>query len=463
MTSLLWLRRDLRIEDNISLYFASQEKEAIQPIFIFDENILSRFKNPNDKRISFITDSLIKIDNELRKENSELLVFYGKPEEIIPKIALSLNVKKIFAGQDYEPYGVKRDKDISKHVKLILNNDHLLLTPDRILKEDGSNYRVFTPYFRKWLETINPLDYGAYNIKAPYNFANTNNLRTILANSGIIPIRLESSSTKSNFKPEDCNKRLNFFINSLLPDYNHQRDLLGCDGTSAISPYLRFGNLSVRQCYREAIKNNSNSRWINELAWRDFYAMILYYYPDSINLEMQHQYRNLKWNSNPELFNKFTSGETGFPVVDAAVKQLTTTGWMHNRARMIVASFMTKNLWLDWRLGEEFFAQYLMDYELSSNVGGWQWCASTGTDAQPYFRIFNPYSQSQKFDPNGNYIRKYLPELLNLSNKEIHCPSDLFRPRGYPRPIVDYALTRKQAIENFKSHSTVTDLAKFLG
>lgn len=455
MLSLLWLRRDLRLKDNLPLFLSMQESTQVQPIFIFDVNILSRFKNKQDRRINFIIDSLHLINQELKQKNSEVLVFYGDPKLLIPKIANTLKVKKVFAGKDHEPYGIERDKAIAKEVNLQLENDHLLIEPTRILKDDGSAYKVFTPYFKKWLAQITPMDYAEYN-KCENHYADSANLKFLLAQNNIYPINLNEGvkgyiyKEEAYWKANNAEKTLESFISSKLFGYAEARNFLK-DTTSAISPYLRFGQLSIRECYRALMKQASTEhkhKWLSQLAWRDFYAMILYYYPKTISLEMQPQYRGIKWSNDPALLEKFTTGKTGYPIIDASIRQLITTGWMHNRARLIVASFMTKNLWLDWRLGEEFFAQYLMDYELSSNVGSWQWSASVGTDAQPYFRIFNPYLQSKKFDPEGEFIRTYIPELKLLSKKEIHQP----KYGLYYTPIVDFESSRKNAIIRFRQH-----------
>lgn len=452
MISLLWLRRDLRLEDNLSLYLSLQTLDKIQPIFIFDENILARFNNPDDRRISFILDALKAMNKKLREHSSEVLVLYGKPEVLIPKISSVLKANKIFAGKDYEPYGIKRDEAISKQVDLVLSNDHLLMPPHKVLKDDGTTYKVFTPYFRKWQALINLKDYDSYNADAKGRYANIQNLRIILAQHDLHPLDLNEDvpgykyQKVRNWPVDNLVYRFNDFLDNKLINYKEGRNYLDIDGTSSLSPYIRFGLISIRQCYRSAREMQGSWQWIAELAWRDFYAMILYHYPETISQEMQPQYRNLKWSEDQDLLEKFTSGQTGYPIIDAAVRQLLEEGWMHNRARMIVASFFTKNLWLNWRLGEEFFAQHLMDYELSSNVGGWQWSASTGTDSQPYFRMFNPYLQSQRFDKEGVYIRKYLPELKGLSNKEIHIS-------GLYPPIVDYRYSRNKAIQRFKKHN----------
>ncbi len=455
VSSLLWLRRDLRLKDNLSLSLSLQKPGKVQPIFIFDEHILSRFTNPRDKRVSFIKDSLRAIDKELKKYNSELLVFYGKPELLIPRIAKILEVESVYAGEDYEPYGIKRDKLIAKELDLKLNNDHLLMAPNRICKDDNSSYKVFTPYFKKWLSKIEPLDYVEYKIDDNSRYADSNKIKEILAQNSLYSLNLNEEipgyfhQELNEWSLESLPVKFNQFIDYKLSNYENNRNNLSDDGTSCLSPYIRFGNISIRQCYRAAINVENGHEWLKEIAWRDFYAMILYYFPETTHMEMQPRYRNIKWSSNQDFLAKFTNAQTGYPIIDAAIRQLLETGWMHNRARMIVASFMTKNLWLDWRLGEEFFAQHLLDYELSSNVGGWQWSASVGTDAQPYFRVFNPYLQSKRFDPNGNYIRKYVPELRLVANNEIHKPKPLFS-RKYCIPIVDYEVSRKKAINYFK-------------
>ena len=457
VSSLVWLRRDLRLKDNLSLSLSMQHSGKVQPIFIFDEHILSRFSNPRDRRLSLIKNSLKAIDKELKKHNSELLVFYGKPELLVPHIAKILDIESVYAGEDYEPYGIKRDKLIAKELSLKLNNDHLLIAPNRVCKDDKSPYKVFTPYFKKWLSKIEQLDYVEYKIYDNSRYAETSKVKEVLAQNNLYPLNLNDEipgyfqQELNDWSLDDLPAKFKQFVDYRLSSYGNNRNNLADNGTSCFSPYIRFGNISIRQCYRAAIDGENSFEWLTELAWRDFYAMILYYFPETIDMEMQVQYRGIQWSSNQELLAKFTSGQTGYPIIDAAINQLLKTGWMHNRARMIVASFMTKNLWLNWRLGEEFFAQHLLDYELSSNVGGWQWSASVGTDAQPYFRMFNPYLQSKKFDPNGNYIRKYLPELRLLTNNEIHKPKPLFSGK-YCIPIVDYEISRKKAINYFNDY-----------
>lgn len=462
MTSLLWLRRDLRLHDHKPLALAA-ENGVVQPIFIFDPDILGDFPSPQDKRLSFIAEALCQLHSQLQQQNGQLLVFYGRAEEIIPRISAALAIHTVFAGEDYEPGTRKRDAIVKQRLAEIgigfnLSNDHLLIPPPEITKSDGLPYKIFTPFARQWLSQLDFRHYA--EIKAPeLRFATPKAIT-------IAPLNLSNGAEELLEQIGYCynplplwptigvNKRLDNFIEHKITHYKEARDFVERDGTSSLSPYLRFGLLSIRECYRKAKEIPAGSSWINELIWRDFYAHILYFFPDSATQEFQPQYRGLPWNKDELLFERFTHGMTGYPIVDAAIRQLNTTGWMHNRARMIVASFLTKDLLLDWRLGEHYFSQNLMDYELSSNVGGWQWAASTGTDAQPYFRIFNPTLQGKKFDPEGHYVRKYVPELKHLPTSLIHEPEKYKQRTGkalsYPSPIVDHAVARERALALLK-------------
>lgn len=451
MINILWHRRDLRIEDNICWHLASQAPHPIQPIFIFDKAEETKVKSLSCKRINFVLDSLIQLNKKLKKNGSQVIILIGNSNEIIPKLSNILNSTDIFVGADFDPDTLKNDKAIAQKVNLTVINDHLLLPPERILKEDGTPYKVFTPYLKKWLTTLEPLDFAEYKISDSCKFANSEKIKEILLENNFNIFELPNDANNPHFRADKVETIFENFIQHKLGQYDSNRDFLTEEANSKLSPFIRYGNISIRRCYREAIKLNLSRQWIFELAWRDFYAMILYYHPESIELELQPIYRKLKWDNNPLLLQKFVEAKTGIPIIDAAIRQLIQTGWMHNRARMIVASFMTKNLWLDWRLGEKFFAEHLIDYDISANVGGWQWSASTGTDAQPYFRIFNPWLQSQKYDPEGKYIRKFLPELASLPDREIHKPSPLFISQKYWHPIVDYEESRKRAIWNFKN------------
>lgn len=468
--SIVWLRRNLRLYDNKSFAAAIRNSGKILPIFIFDTTILARFKNPHDRRLAFLANTLCLINDELKKLKGKLLVFYGDSVEIILRIASSLKIEDIYADEDYEPSNIERDKKIKKLLgdkcTLHLYCDHLLIRPDKVLTKESKPYKVYTPYmhaFRKFIADNGSLAHNklltkySYNLEGKLLITKDIELTSIDLNQGESEVLKQLGYVYKEdelWHPKNASNILNKFIINRINNYKTNRDFLYLNGTSTISPYLRFGLISIRECYRQAFNAFSNPgsiTWINELIWREFYATILYYFPGTVNEEFLEKYRNkIAWNNNKEHFDKFINAETGYPIIDAAVKQLLCDGWMHNRARMIVASFFSKNLLLDWRKGEEFFAQYLIDYELSSNVGGWQWSSSCGTDAQPYFRIFNPYTQGKSFDPNAEYIKKYLPTLKNAPPHIIHNINFHKMYDNYPKPIVDYGLSRVRAIEVFK-------------
>lgn len=448
MTNLVWLRRNLRLEDNLPLFKALECSEKVQLVFILDTDILSRFPNPLDKRLIFIKNALRQINDQLKKYGGQLLVCKGRPKELIPMIAKAMGAKNVFADEDYEPANIKRDAE----VKIALDNvaelrlycDHLIFHPKDILKSDATPFKVYTPYMKAFRQNLSHSRFLKYN--------SLELLQGRVASS-CLNLEMESLLEEFNVPGYDISKVHDIcddFILNKISSYQAKRDYMNCDGTSGLSPYLRFGIISVRELFRKAYEKDNSFTWVNELIWREFYASILYHFPHSAHSEFNNKYSTIPWSQDARLFEAITNSRTGYPIIDAAINQLVTTGWMHNRARMIVASFWTKNLFLDWRLGEEFFAQHLMDYELASNVGGWQWSASCGTDAQPYFRVFNPMLQAQKFDPSGEYIKKYIPKLQGISIKDIHN-LDALKAYGYTLPIVDYALSRARAIDVFKN------------
>lgn len=465
-SSIVWLRRDLRLHDHPSLSTALQSAEPVQPVFIFDSDILARFSDRKDRRLTFLVESCLDLHRMLEKRGGGLLVLHGRPVDIIPSLANIFAAPRVVASEDYEPATQQRDAAVSKLLsdkKLLLVKDHVVMAPGEISKDDKSPYKVFTPYSRRWREQLTDAhtyvwpveDYGRYAkyeemIAAAQHFG----LRVLNMQAGTRDILAQIGYEPADISlwPVDAGKqRLEQFVQRHISRYKETRDLVSIEGTSRLSPYLRFGRISIRECTRLALGVNGSDAWVNELIWRDFYQMILWHFPETTTQEFQAVYRGtLDWSSDAEALERFKQGMTGFPIIDAAMRQLLKTGWMHNRARMIVASFMTKDLLLDWRLGEEHFAQYLMDYELASNLGGWQWAASTGTDAQPYFRIFNPVLQSKKFDPEGEYIRTYVPELAMLPVKDIHEPWKKARPASYPLPIVEHDVMRDKALAMFK-------------
>lgn len=455
MLSIVWLRRDLRLHDHAALAAALSHSLPVQPVFVFDRSILARFSNPNDRRVTFLAYALCALDGELRKRGGNLLLLYGDAEEIMPRLAAQWNAP-IFAAEDYEPQTCARDARVAEKVSLSLVKDHLIFAPVEVLKDDATPFKIFTPYANRWRAKLSPSDYGEMTIHDKGRYAISPPLEGISCLSleagaeGVLRQIGYVSSDIALWPVCGAGKQLSMFVKGKLQHYADTRDMMGVEGTSRISPYLRFGLLSIREVLRLAMEQNGAGKWIAELIWREFYAMILWHYPESVYTEWKEKYRGLSWSRNAEHAAVWREGRTGFPVVDAAMRQLLQTGWMHNRARMIVASFATKDLQMDWRWGEEHFAQHLMDYELASNVGGWQWSASTGTDAQPWFRIFNPLLQSQKFDPQGDYIRQYVPELAHLGGSAIHDPSPLERG-SYPPTIVDHAQARAKTLAMFKN------------
>ncbi|MBN8543265.1 MAG: deoxyribodipyrimidine photo-lyase [Alphaproteobacteria bacterium] len=465
--SLVWLRRDLRLHDHVPLSLALQASHPVQPIFIFDTDILARFNNPRDRRLSFIARTLHHMHTQLVKRGGGLLVLHGKPQEIIPKLASVLKADAIYSAEDFEPATIARDAAVKASLtttRFVQAVDHLIHAPYKILKDDGTPFKVFTPYYKQWQKHLSPADSAEALVNDKKRYADIAKSTTLAKQAGLNIVPMEtvaamltaigySEVEDALWNVDNAQDRLKTFIAQRLKAYGSARDFMATIGTSQLSPYLRFGLVSVRECLRAAQAAGVGEKWISELAWREFYAMILFHWPNVVREEFQAQYRVIGWNQAGALWDAFTRGMTGYPIVDAAVRELLQTGWMHNRARMIVASFLTKDLLIDWRLGEEFFAQHLMDYELASNNGGWQWAASTGTDAAPYFRIFNPVLQSKKFDGAGKYIRHYVPELKSLSDKEIHAPWELglMAPKSYPAPIVNHAEAKDKAVAVFRA------------
>ncbi len=477
MVSLLWLRRDLRLHDHAALATALSDAAPVQPVFVFDTEILTRFSRKEDRRLVFIAETLCHLDRQLQKRGGGLLVLHGKAVEMVPKLAAALRASAIYSAEDFEPATRVRDaavrKAVTPNTRFVQVVDHLLRSPQSMLKADKTPYKVFTPFYKLWRAGLGPEDFAEYAVKDKGRYADVAanakaaeeaGLRVLSLANGpaetLAQIGYEYSKDKL-WTVTDAKSRLEQFIDARLRNYPTARDQLPITGTSQLSPYLRFGLLSVRESVAAALAHGQGEKWISELGWREFYASILFHFPEVERHEFMPHYRDgaIPWSYDKHHIAAFQEGRTGYPVVDAAVRELLTTGYMHNRARMIVASFVTKDLLLDWRIGEEFFAQHLMDYELASNNGGWQWAASTGTDAAPYFRVFNPVLQSKKFDPEGEYIRRYVPELKNMSNKDIHAPwlVPLAKPAGYPLPIVDHATVKDRVVALFKRAGRAKD------
>ena len=426
--SIFWHRRDLRIHDNAGLYKALKSSASVQPIFIFDRNILDLLPK-NDQRVLFIYQHVQKLKEAYRKLGSDLWVYYGSPLEILPQLTEEKGFNSVYTNRDYEPYALERDKTLfqllnSKGVEFHGAKDHVLFEKNEVLKDDGKPYTVFTPYSRKWKAKMNDYFLSSYSVEK--YFGNLNKKHEELK----FPSLLEMGFNDEQLFPFPKDVA----PNELIKNYDLRRNFPSVEGTSRLSVHLRFGTISIRQLARQALKLNET--FLNELIWRDFYQTIIYNFPHSSKDAFRSAYDKIQWEKNEEHFQAWCEGKTGYPLVDAGMRELNQTGFMHNRVRMVVASFLTKHLLIDWRWGETYFAEKLMDFELASNVGGWQWAAGCGCDAAPYFRVFNPTSQQEKFDKKFEYIQKWVPE---------------FGSPNYPDPIIDHKFARERVLERFKS------------
>jgi deoxyribodipyrimidine photo-lyase len=427
--SLCWFRRDLRIEDQTALFYSLQQEEQVLPLFIFDRHILDALEDKTDARVSFIYQQIASLKAFFEKQGSSMLVKYGHPETIFQELVQEYEVQTVYTNRDYEPYAQSRDTQVEallskKNIPFLTFKDQVIFEPGEILNGSGEFYKVFTPFSRNWLEKFRQTRVQ------PLPEANWKNLFTCsplpfitLSEMGFEASSLEIPSTQV----EDA----------ILKEYEAQRNFPAVRGTSRLGIHLRFGTLSIRSLTLKAA--SLNATYLNELIWREFYMMILGNAPQVVDRAFKPQYDRIRWRTNEEDFQAWCEGRTGYPIVDAGMRELNNTGFMHNRVRMIVASFLTKHLLIDWRWGEAYFAKKLLDFELASNNGGWQWAAGTGTDAQPYFRVFNPESQTEKFDKELRYIKKWVPELGTSS---------------YPQPIVEHKFARNRAIETYKKALT---------
>ncbi len=426
LVNIFWFRRDLRLDDNAGLYHALKSNAQVIPIFIFDRNILDELEDKRDRRVEFIFESLMRITEQLAQIGSSLEVYFGTPTEVFDRLIQKYRIQQVFTNHDYEPYAKKRDAAIGEllqksGIKFQAFKDQVIFEKDEIIKDDGKPYTVFTPYSKKWKSALNEFYLQSFPAKKYFhNFYKQDVFHVLSLQS----IGFEKSG--SAFPSEEVE-------NDIIRKYKEQRDFPGIHGTSRLSVHLRFGTVSIRQLARKALQLNET--YLNELIWRDFYHMILWHFPRVGEGEsFKPEYDFISWRNNESEFVKWCHGETGYPIVDAGMRELNATGFMHNRVRMIVASFLTKHLLIDWRWGEAYFAKKLLDFDLAANNGGWQWAAGSGCDAAPYFRVFNPYLQTQKFDPELKYVRKWVPELEEFS---------------YPRPIVDHDFARKRVLEAY--------------
>ena len=424
--SIFWFRRDLRFIDNTGLYYALKETKDVLPVFIFDKNILDKLEDKADARVEFIQSTLEAMNNDLASKGSGIKTFYSTPLEAYKQLIDEYEIEAVYTNRDYEPYAKDRDKQVESLLKennidFFTFKDQVIYEYEEIVSGSGSFYKVFTPYSKSWKEKYKA---NRPEIKSSaLRFENwaklKNNQVHSLEDMGFEPTEVKIPS--SNVEEE------------VLKHYDKKRDYPAQDATSRLGIHLRFGTISIRQLAEKAI--SLNETFLNELIWRDFYAMILANNPKVVDNAFKKEYDQIPWRQDEEGFEKWCKGKTGYPIVDAGMRQLNKTGYMHNRVRMVVASFLTKHLLIDWRWGEAYFAKKLLDFDLASNNGGWQWAAGTGTDAQPYFRVFNPQSQTEKFDPDLKYIKKWVPE---------------YGTDKYPDPIVEHKSARQRAIDTYK-------------
>lgn len=442
MTNIWWIRRDLRLTDNAALH-AALEADSVLPVFILDP----AFDNLSPRRKSFLYEGLAALDKDLRKRGSHLILRKGNPADVLHELFDAARAEAIYAEEDYTPYARKRDGHIQKLLPLQLIHGQTVHHPKNILKQDGRPYTVYTPYSKVWKAQLGKIKLHS----AP---------ETIKTPNGVRSEPLSAFTPNPNFPAGEAEAltRLDEFTHQRIFEYADNRNRMDLDGTSSLSPYLRFGMLGLRQAVNAAVEAQRSNRgskgaevWLNELIWREFYIQILYHFPHVAKTAFNRSLANIPWRNQSLEFEAWKRGETGVPVVDAAMRQLRETGWMHNRARMIVASFLVKDLLIDWRWGEAWFMENLLDGDIAANNGGWQWTAGTGTDAAPYFRIFNPVLQSAKFDPNGEYIRKWVPELRRLNAKQIHAPWEFdLHIAGYPtEPIVMRELVKERTLKAY--------------
>lgn len=419
--NVFWFRRDLRLEDNVGLYHALESEFNVLPIFIFDEEILDQLADKSDRRVDYIHQALSKINDELKEQNSCLKTFYGKPLEIFKQLIESFDIDTVFCNRDYEPQAIKRDAETAdflnkNQIKFSDYKDQVIFEKNEVVKSDNSPYTVFTPYSKKWKEILNTQKIEKFNS----NFKN------------FLPLKSEKilSLKEIGFKKTDLEFKAPTLESKIIDSYDKFRDFPALNHTTHLGIALRFGTISVRKCVEFALKHNAI--WLNELIWREFFMQILFHFPHVVKTCFKTKYENIRWRNDEKEFKRWCEGKTGYPIVDAGMRQLNETGFMHNRVRMITASFLTKHLLIDWRWGEAYFAEKLLDYELSSNNGNWQWAAGCGCDAAPYFRVFSPEAQTDKFDKDLKYIKEWLPGNYN------------------EKPIVEHKLARKRALKVYK-------------
>lgn len=423
--SIFWFRRDLRLHDNTALFQALSSGKPVLPIFIFDQHILDQLEDKEDKRVQFIYEALVALQKDLKKYKSSILILQGYPEKIFADLIQEYKVHSVFANHDYEPYAINRDRQIKKilekaGIEFLTYKDQVIFEQDEIVKDDGGMYTVYTPYSKKWLKAFSANSTNAFKSESKLDALFTHKSQMpALKNIGFVP-------TQYSFLQPRIDKQL-------MHHYHQTRDYPAIEGTTQLGIHLRFGTVSIRELVKKA--SELNEVFLKELIWREFFMQLLWHRPELVNKSCKPDYENIKWRNNEKEFDLWCKGETGYPIVDAGMRQLNETGFMHNRVRMITASFLVKHLLIDWRWGEAYFAKKLLDYELASNNGNWQWVAGCGCDAAPYFRIFNPAAQTKRFDKQEKYIQQWVPE---------------YGLKTYSRPIVDHEFARQRCLDAYK-------------
>jgi len=425
---IFWFRRDLRLEDNAGLWKALKCGYPVVPIFIFDKNILNKLQDKTDARLSFLHNRLTEIQGQLKKLGSSLQVVHGTPLETMEELANQYEVKQVFLNRDYEPYARERDEQVfnfwkDKGVEVIGAKDHVIFEKNEVVKADGTPYLVFSPYGKAWRKKLSEYHSKAYP--------------TMLYGEKFLKQTQQPipSLQEMGFESTSIELPSSTIDESIIKTYDATRNFPANQrGTTRLGMHLRFGSISVRSLLRKGLAGNDT--FVNELIWRDFFQMALYYFPNSREKAIKPKYDLIPWETNMDHYQAWCEGRTGYPIVDAGMRELNTTGYMHNRVRMIVASFLTKHLLIDWRLGERYFAEKLLDFDLASNIGGWQWASGSGLDAAPYFRVFNPTSQLEKFDKQLKYVKRWVPE---------------YGTSKYPEPIVEHKWARERCLDRFKT------------
>jgi deoxyribodipyrimidine photo-lyase len=424
--SIFWFRRDLRFEDNAGLFHALHAGWPVVPLFIFDSVVLTTLESRNDQRVAFIHKAVSQLQIIAERVGSTMDVRYGTPEEVFRQLVVEYNIQGVYTNNEYEPYTRKRDASIHSllqqyGIPLYTFKDQVVFEKDEVVKPDKSPYFIFTPYAKKWRSQLTPLQYSPFGSEA---------LLTQLFKQSVKPLPTLGSM--------GFNELLDIYTKpsvdlAIINQYHFTRDIPSLNGTSRMGVHLRFGTIGIRQLIRQTV--DLNETFVTELIWREFFMQQLWHMPHAVSLACKPVYDNIQWRNNEEEFQRWCVGKTGYPFVDAGMRELNATGFMHNRVRMIVSSFLVKDLLIDWRWGEAYFASKLMDYELASNVGNWQWIAGCGCDAAPYFRIFNPIAQAKRFDPNEKYIEKWVPE---------------YRSSSYPKPIIDHKEAAIRCLQVYK-------------